>query len=120
MKIWLIGKQRILKMKKGEIWLSNLPQQLGKEVLGKRPVLIMADTIKLAIVIPLTSNLNVLKYENTIKIAPSKINCLTRESIASLFQIRSLDRKRIIHKIGNLEGFYMKEIDNTLKKLLKL
>lgn len=108
-------------MKKGEIWLANLPQQIGKEQLGERPALVIADTeVGLIIVIPLTSNLKLSKYQHTIKISPSKQNSLDKESIAPIFQLRAVDKKRMLYKIGNLENHYLEEINKALKNLLKL
>jgi len=62
-------------MDKGEIWLANLPQWTGREQLGTRPVLIIADSkIGMIIIIPLTSNLSSLRYPHTTGIKPSKQN----------------------------------------------
>lgn len=108
-------------MEKGEIWLTNLPQIIGKEQIGKRPALVIADTkTSLVIIIPLTSNMETLKYPNTIKIKPSKINALNKESAALIFQMRAVDKGRIVHKIGNLEQEYMDHINKNLKELLKI
>lgn len=108
-------------MKKGEIWLTSLPQQIGKEQLGERPALVIADTeVGLIIVIPLTSNLKLSKYQHTIKISPSKQNSLDKESIAHIFQLRSVDKRRLLYKIGNLENYYLEKIDKAIRDLLKL
>jgi len=106
---------------KGEIWLANLPQWTGKEQLGKRPVLLMSKNVtNLIVAIPLTSNIKTEKYPYTLKIKPSDKNCLTKDSIALIFQIRAIDNKRLIHKIGTLEDSYLKEINQKLKELLKI
>ena len=55
-----------------------------------------------------------------IKVKPSDKNCLTKDSVALIFQIRAIDNKRLIHKIGNLEDSYLKEINQRLKELLKI
>lgn len=118
---FLIGKKKIFKMEKGEIWLTNLPQQVGKEQIGKRPALIVADTkTSLMIVIPLTANLETSKYFNVVKVEPSSQNGLDKISMALLFQMRAIDRKRLIHKLGILENFKMNEIDGKLRELLRL
>ena len=108
-------------MNKGEIWLANLPIWTGREQLGIRPIIMIADTnAGLVIVIPLTSNLRTLKYSYTLKIETSKQNGLNNESAALILQIKSIDKIRLIHKIGHLENSYIEEIDRKLKSLLKL
>ena len=108
-------------MEKGEIWLTDLPQQRGKEQVGKRPALIISDTkTSLIIIIPLTSNLELLKYSYTIKINSSEQNLLDKESVAAIFQLRAIDKQRLLYKIGNLEKNYLNEIDKILRGLLKL
>lgn len=108
-------------MNKGEIWLVELPEWTGREQLGTRPVLIIADTnTALIIVIPLSANIKTIRFPHTIKIKSSKENGLNKDSVALIFQIRSVDKNRIIHKIGDLENLYIEEIDKILSGLLKL
>lgn len=108
-------------MKKGELWLSDLPDQVGKEQVGKRPALIISDTkVGLIIIIPLTTNREALKYPHTLKIIPSEKNKLNKESIALIFQIRAIDHKRPVHKIGELDENYIEQINKNLQSLLNL
>lgn len=108
-------------MNKGEIWWINLPQIIGREQIGKRPAIILGDTkTSLIIIIPLTSSKKALKYPYTIKINPSKQNNLDIESIALLFQLRAIDKRRMLHKLGELEKNYLEEIDKNLKNLFRL
>ena len=55
-------------MKKGEIWLIELPSADGREQVGNRPAIIMAETGVVNIVIPLTSNIQALRFPHTIEI----------------------------------------------------
>jgi len=108
-------------MKKGEIWLANLPEQLGKEIRGTRPVLILSDIkIGLSTILPFTSNTQLSSYEYTITTPRSKENGLRIDSTLSTFQIRALDSKRLIHKLGNLEQIYLDRINKNLRDLLQL
>lgn len=62
-------------MEKGELWLTNLPQQVGKEQVGRRPALIIANTqTGLLIVLPLSANLETSIYPHTLKINASDRN----------------------------------------------
>ena len=99
----------------------ELPSANGHEQAGTRPALILAETeANIAIVVPLTSNLQALRFLNTIEVKPSKLNGLSEISIALVFQVRAIDKKRLVHKIGELESSTLKEIDLALKKILKL
>ena len=64
-------------MKKGEIWLVELPSTNGHEQAGMRPVIILAETeADISIIVPLTSNLQALRFPHTIEIKSSKRNGL--------------------------------------------
>jgi mRNA interferase MazF len=106
---------------KGEIWLVELPSANGHEQSGMRPVILLADTeAKISIVIPCTSNVQALRFPHTLEIEPSKDNGLTKVSIALVFQIRAIDRKRLKKRIGHLEKVKLEEIDSFLRKLIML
>jgi mRNA-degrading endonuclease toxin of MazEF toxin-antitoxin module len=62
-------------MIKGEIWLAQFPQTDGREQSGTRPVIILAQLDpNIAIIIPFTSNVQALRYPNTIEVIPSSEN----------------------------------------------
>ncbi len=108
-------------MNKGNIWLVELPSTNGYEQTGKRPVIFIADSkINIAIIIPLTSNLQALRFPHTIEVKPSEKNGLNTISIALIFQVRAIDKKRLQKKIGELEDSLLHEVDKLLKKILQL
>ena len=108
-------------MKRGDIWLIELPFREGKEQRGVRPGIILADsTAGMIVTIPITSHQEALRFPHTIKIKKSSVNNLDKDSVVLLFQIQSLDKKRFIHKLGDLEGEMMDHIDAHLKEFLHL
>ncbi len=108
-------------MKKGDIVLIEFPSANGHEQIGKRPAIVMAMTeAQISIVLPLTSNLQALRFPNTIEIKPSNTNGLTVISVVLLFQIRAIDVKRIHSKIGEVEEKTSSDIDAHLRRLLSL
>lgn len=108
-------------MNKGEIWLVEIPKTNGHEQAGKRPVIIHSDTeSNIVIIVPFTSNIQALRFPHTIEVVPSKENGLTAKSVALIFQLRAIDKKRLKNKIGKLESAILAKIDNVLKNLLKI
>ena len=106
-------------MEKGEIWLLDFFSKRGKEQSGIRPSLILADTkTDLIIASPLTSNMQASKLPFSMQIKKSDKNSLNKDSVALILQIQTVDKKRLIHKIGILEENYLKQIDETIKKML--
>jgi len=108
-------------MKKGEIWIVEFPALNGHEQAGTRPVIIMADTeANISIIIPFTSNIQALRFPHTIEIEPSKENGLSSKSVALVFQIRAIDKKRMKKKIGITDAATIKRIDKMLKTILQI
>lgn len=109
-------------MNKGEIWIIDFPSRGGREQAGTRPSIIIGDTgTNLALIIPLTSNLQALnKLPHTLRISKSKENRLDKDSVALVLQLQALDKKRFISKIGNLEESYLKALDEKIRELLQL
>lgn len=108
-------------MKQGEIWLVELFETKGHEQFGARPAVILADaSMNVVIVVPFTSNLKALRYPFVLQINPTEKNGLSASSIALVFQVRAIDKIRLIKKVGDLEDQRLKDILKILKKLFRL
>jgi mRNA interferase MazF len=115
-------------MKRGDIVLVNLPQPAinkGHEQVGNRPALVIhndttSKTLSVISIIPFTSNLNAQQYPHTILVQPSSTNGLSAPSVLLVFQLRAIDKHRIIKKLGHLESTTMNLVDVELKILLSL
>jgi len=84
-------------------------------------VILLTDTkANIVIVVPFTTNVQALRFPHTIEVKPSKINGLDSISVALVFQVRALDKKRLKKQIGTLEEVTLKEISSFLKKMLNL
>ena len=109
---------------KGEIVIANLEPTIGSEQGGTRPVLIIQNDIlnkysPTTIIAPITSKIYTKEYPTNvfIKKEESKLN---KDSIILTNQIKTIDKRRIIKKIGNLDDFTMKKVDLALKISLGL
>ena len=83
-----------------EVWLVSLEPTIGSEIKKTRPCIVISPDeinklLKTVIVAPLTS---------TIKNYPTRVTIVfqTRESSIALDQIRSVDKSRLLRKLGNL------------------
>jgi mRNA interferase MazF len=106
-------------MQQGDIFLANLNPVKGHEQAGYRPVLIIQNDIlnkglNTAVIIPITTN---LKAKNSLItwFLPKKEHKLKQDSVALLFQIRTIDKQRLIKKVSSLK----KEVLNQIIKQLR-
>ena len=108
-------------MKKGEIWFVDIPQGSGHEQTGLRPVIVLSDVeADIVIVVPFTSNLQALRFPHTVEAEPSAKNGLKTTSVALVFQLRAIDKRRLTERIGDLEEDTLKEVERIIKAILKL
>jgi len=104
--------------KKGEIYLVNFDPTIGHEAKKKRPALIISNNIHnqyspLVTVAPLSSNINkVYPFEVYVS---KKSTGLNENSKIMIIQLRSVDQKRLINKIGNIED---NKIINQINKVI--
>ncbi len=92
-------------VKKGEIYFADLTPVKGSEQGGVRPVLVIQNDIgnrysPTTIVCILTSQTN--KTNLPTHVFLGKNFGLSKESIALLEQIRTIDKQRLIRKIGEI------------------
>lgn len=108
-------------MKKGEVWIVEIPSVDGHEQRGLRPAIFVADTkTSVAIVIPCTTNLQALRFPFTIYIVPSHTNGFDAPSVALVLQLRAIDKKRLQKKIGRIDKSVLGKMDSMLRNLLAL
>ncbi len=107
-----------MQISKFDIVLVNLNPTKGSEQKGIRPCLIVqnnpANAAAQTTVVCVISSV-IKKYPHTMTIQPSKANQLTKKSRLDLLQIRTIDKQRIIKKIGELDQKYHDEFTERFK-----
>jgi mRNA interferase MazF len=99
---------------KWNIFLANLDTVVGSEQGRTRPVLVISEDeinriLPVVNVIPLTSMREGRKvYANKVLLT-SSVTGLPKDSIVLCYQIRTLDKKRFIKKIGRISDVESKE-----------
>ena len=109
-------------MARGDVLLVGLPESDKREEKGNRPAIAVQTAIAaspMLTIVPVTSSLNALRFPFVVRIEPSELNGLNLPSVAMIFQLRAIDRKRIIRQIGELEPGYLTQIDTEIWRMLK-
>jgi mRNA interferase MazF len=108
-----------MNIKRGEIYLAALDPVIGREISKTRPVVVFSNNTNnefsgTVTVLPITS-------KNTRKIYPFEVflpkgtGNLPKNSKVKADQIRTLDKTRLIKKIGELEQKDISEIERAMK-----
>jgi len=108
-------------MNNGDIFLVEFQKSIGHEQSGFRPVIIMSDTVAgMVTVVPLTSNAESTRFPHTLTINAGPSNGLKVNSVALTFQITAVDQRRLMRKIGRMDGNMLKKVKKVLKDFLSL
>ena len=112
-------------IKQFDIWVADLNPRIGTEPGKKRPVVIVqTDLLNRAghpstIICPLTTN--VQKESNVLRIHLEKGNTeLIMESDILVDQIRAIDNKRLVEKLGSIPPNAITQLKENLALILDL
>ncbi len=105
-------------VRRGEIYYADLSPVIGSEQGGMRPVLIVQNDVgnkysPTVIAAAITSQ----KYKTQLPthISVNADNCgLQKDSVVLLEQVRTLDKKRLRERMGNLPDSEMNKINKAL------
>ncbi|MEA1912101.1 MAG: type II toxin-antitoxin system PemK/MazF family toxin [Spirochaetota bacterium] len=112
-------------MIRGEIWWADLGIPFGSEPGFKRPVLILQDNlfnksrIKTIIVVSITSNLLLAEAPGNIILEKEESN-LSKDGVINVSQISTIDKHRLIEKIGNISRITEEKVDTGVELVLGL
>jgi len=103
--------------KRGEVWMVNFNPGRGSEQKGVRPALIIQNDTgnqyaATTIIAAITSTIK--KYPVTV-VVPRGKGGLKEESMINLTQILTIDKGRLIRKIGQIEKEKIVEVDEAIK-----
>ena len=103
-----------MKIERWSVWLANLDPVVGSEQGKTRPVIVVSQTalnqtLPVVNVLPITSRKpNRRVYPNETLLTALTAN-LSNESIVLCYQIRTLDKQRLIKMIGDLDDPVIQE-----------
>lgn len=105
-------------IKRGELYYADLSPVVGSEQGGVRPVLVVQNDVgnkysPTVIAAAVTSKLTKAKLPTHIELDASLYG-LSKNSVVLLEQIRTLDKRRLKERIGELSFGTMRKVDGAL------
>lgn len=110
-------------VQRGEIYLAELGEGVGSEQKGERPVLIVQNNLgnifsPTVTVLPITTKVHKSEGMPT-HVIIDDVNILPEKSAIMAEQITTIDKSKLIEKIGSLEKRFMNKVVNP-KLLIQL
>lgn len=109
---------------RGEIYLTALDPALGHEIRKTRPALVIQNDVTnrygmTTVVAAITSKVSTPPYPNEVVIQPGATG-LDVVSTVRLDQIRTVDRQRLVKRLGKVDAASMHRVDSAIKISLGL
>jgi len=117
-------RSRITYPRRGEVYLVTFDPTVGSEIQRTRPALIIQNDIAnrhspITIVAAITSQFEEPLYPTEVLITPPE-GGLTTTSVALLNQIRSIDRRRLVRRLGRVTEATMERVNRAMQLSLGL
>lgn len=105
-------------IKRGELYYADLSPVVGSEQGGVRPVLVVQNDVgnkysPTIIAAAVTSKINKAKLPTHIELPIGDFG-LQKDSVILLEQIRTLDKRRLKERIGELSEITMSKVDKAI------
>ena len=106
--------------RRGEIYLTALDSTVGREIQKTRPALIIQNDTSnrysaVTMVAPITSAVRLPLSPLHVLLPADPSTGLTVASVAVFNQIRAVDGKRLIKKLGEVDALVLAEVDEAIK-----
>ena len=111
--------------KRGDIWIVNFDPTIGADIKKTRPAIIISSNAvgkpPLKLIAPVT-NWQPYFVQNFwhVKIEPTSENGLTKDSAIDTLQLRGVDIRRFIRKLGHISTAKMTEIALAIATVIEL
>ena len=110
----------MLRPTRGDIYLVNFDPTIGAEIRKTRPALVLQNDIAnksspVTIVAAISSRFEDPLYPTEVLISTRERTGLTVDSVVLLNQIRTVDKRRLVKRLGTLSAAKMEEVDRALR-----
>jgi mRNA interferase MazF len=112
-------------IRRGGIWWAALPEPVGSEPGYRRPVIIVQSNdfnqsrIATVLAVVITSNTRLVQAPGNVFL-PQKATGLSKDSVANVSQVITLDKNFLDERIGSLPSKLLKQIEDGLRLVLVL
>jgi mRNA interferase MazF len=118
-------KPRIVHIHRGGVYLVSFDPTVGHEIKKTRPALVIQNDVgnrysSLTIVAAITSKVSPVPYPVEVVVEPTNTNGLSVRSAIRLDQIRTVDRQRLIKRLGQIDRSTLARVDQATKISLGL
>ncbi|MBF0378296.1 MAG: type II toxin-antitoxin system PemK/MazF family toxin [Desulfamplus sp.] len=113
-----------MNISRGDIWRVNLDPTVGAEIKKSRPVVVVSSDavglLPIKLVAPLTEWKDYLTYNIWhVKLIPDCSNGLAKSSAVDTLQLRGVDKKRFIKKIGIVSPEILRSIVTSIAAVIE-
>lgn len=120
----MAAKRKLAQPKRGEIYLVSFDSTVGAEMQKTRPALVLQNDIAnehspITIVAAITSQFDDTLYPTEVLVQPLE-GGLTLNSVVLLNQIRSIDKQRLVKRLGKLTDETMALVNLAIQVSLGL
>ena len=118
-------RHRVSAPLRGEIYLCSFDPTIGHEIQKTRPALIVQNDIgnrysPLTIVAAITSSVSPVPYPVEVVVEPASATGLSFRSSIRLDQIRSVDKSRLVRRLGKVDAVTMESVNRAIQISLGL
>jgi mRNA interferase MazF len=114
-------------VKRGDVFWADLVPRSGSEQTGRRPVVVVShdgfnrvEAWRSIIVVPLSTSSAHRRRGPTAIVLPKETGGLRQESVALCHQVTTLDRGKLVERIGELPAAALLHLNDGLRAALAL
>lgn len=114
-------------MRRGEVWLAELWPRSGAEQTGRRPVVVMSndgfnrvESWRSVIIVPLSTSSRQARRGHTAVPLMRGMGGLGRDSLALCHQVTTLDRAKLVQRLGMLPAAVLESVGEGLRIAMDL
>ncbi len=106
--------------KRGEIHLTALDPTIGHEIRKTRPALVIQNDVsnrysQVTMVAPITSTVRLPLSPLHVLLPAGGATGLAVASVALFNQVRTVDRRRLVKRLGRIDGALMNQVDEAIR-----